>query len=132
MRETVCCLRQTIIKLILLKLLTPPPDIKMTCLILIILISTKGLIYPTEFQFNKANSSDTESPVLDLNQSIMNGIVSSKIYDKGDDLILKCKNFQFLDGDVPCFPFYAVYISQLIRFARVCPKMLTSTVESYF
>ena len=27
MRETSCCLRQTIVKLILLKLLTPPPDI---------------------------------------------------------------------------------------------------------
>ena len=27
MRETLCCLCQTIIKLILLKLLTPPPDI---------------------------------------------------------------------------------------------------------
>ena len=32
MRETLCCLCQIIIKLILLKLLTPPPDIKMTYL----------------------------------------------------------------------------------------------------
>ena len=29
-------------------------------------------------------------------------------------------NFPFLDGDVPCGPSYGVYISQLIRFARVC------------
>ena len=29
-------------------------------------------------------------------------------------------NFPFLDGDVPCRPSYGVYISQLIRFARVC------------
>ena len=36
-----------------------------------------------------ANSSDTEAPFLDLNFSITNGIVSSKIYDKRDDLILK-------------------------------------------
>ena len=35
-------------------------------------------IYPTELQFNKANSSDTEAPFLDLNLSITNGIVSSK------------------------------------------------------
>ena len=40
-----------------------------------------GQIYPTELQFNKANSSDTEAPFLDLNLSITNGIVSSKIYD---------------------------------------------------
>ena len=29
-------------------------------------------------------------------------------------------NFHFLDGDVPRRPSYGVYISQLIRFARVC------------
>ena len=29
-------------------------------------------------------------------------------------------NFPFLDGDVPRRPSYGVYISQLIRFARVC------------
>ena len=38
MRETSCDLCQTIVKLILLKLLTQPPDIKITYLILIILI----------------------------------------------------------------------------------------------
>ena len=40
-----------------------------------------GQIYPTELQLNKANSSDTEAPFLDLNLSITNGIVSSKIYN---------------------------------------------------
>ena len=29
-------------------------------------------------------------------------------------------NIPFLDGDVPRRPSYGVYISQLIRFARVC------------
>ena len=41
-----------------------------------------GQTYPTELHLNKANSSDTEAPFLDLNLSITNGIVSSKIYDK--------------------------------------------------
>ena len=40
-----------------------------------------GQIYPTELQLSKANSSDTEALFLDLNLSITNGIVSSKIYD---------------------------------------------------
>ena len=44
-----------------------------------------GQIYPTELQLNKANSSDTEAPFLDLNLSITNGIVFPKIYDKRDD-----------------------------------------------
>ena len=46
-------------------------------------------IYPTDLQLNKANSSDTEVPFLDLDLSITKGIVSSKIYDKWDDFILK-------------------------------------------
>ena len=48
-----------------------------------------GQIYPTQLQLNKANSSDTEAPFLNLNLSITNGIVSSSIYDKGMILILK-------------------------------------------
>ena len=38
-------------------------------------------------------------------------------------LILKKVNFPFLDGDVPRSPSYGVYISQLIRFARVCSNV---------
>ena len=44
-----------------------------------------GQIYPTELQLNKTNSANTEAPFLDLDLSIMNSIVSSKIYDKRDD-----------------------------------------------
>ena len=42
-------------------------------------------IYPSELQLNKANTSDTEAPFLDLHLSISNGFVSSKINDKRDD-----------------------------------------------
>ena len=42
-------------------------------------------IYPPELQLNKANTSDTEAPFLDLHLCISNGFVSSKIYDKRDD-----------------------------------------------
>ena len=80
-------------------------------------------ICPTELQLNKANSSDTEASFLDLNLSITNGIVSSNIYDKRDDLNFEIVNFSFLDGDVPRSPSYGVYISQLIRFARVCSNV---------
>ena len=62
-------------------------------------------------------------PPLDLNLSIINGIVSSKHYDKWDDFNFEIVKFQFLDGDVPCSPSYGVYISQLIRFARVCSNI---------
>ena len=70
-------------------------------------------------QLNKANTSDTEAPFLDLHLSISNGFVSSKIFDKRDDFDFDIVNFPFLDGDVPRSTSYGVYISQLIRFARV-------------
>ena len=78
-----------------------------------------GQIYPTKLQLNKANSCDTEVPFLDLNLSITNGIVSYK----RDDFNFEIVNFPFLDGDVPRSPSYGVYISQLIRFARVCSNV---------
>ena len=82
-----------------------------------------GQIYPTELQLNKANSSDTEAPFLDLDLSITNCIVSSTFFDKRDDFNFEIVNFPFLDGDVPRSPSYGVYISQLIRFARVCSNV---------
>ena len=63
-------------------------------------------IYPSELQLNKANSSDTKAPFLELHLTISDGFVSSKIYDKRDDF------------DFDIVP-YGVYISELIRFARV-------------
>ena len=61
-------------------------------------------IYPPELHLDKANTS---------------GFVSSKIFDKRDDFDFDIVNFPFLDGDVPRSTSYGVYISQLIRFARV-------------
>ena len=75
--------------------------------------------HPAELQLNKANSSDTEAAFLDLHLSIVDGFVSCKIYNKRDDFDFEIVNFPFLDGDVLRAASYGVYISQLIRFARV-------------
>ena len=64
-------------------------------------------IYPLE-QLNKANSSDTEAPFLDLHLIILDGFVSAKIYDKRDDFDLEIVHFLFLDGDVPRARYYGV------------------------
>ena len=59
-------------------------------------------IYPPELQLNKANNTDTETPVLNLHLSIANGFVFfNKIYDKRDDFDFDIVNVPFLDGDVP-------------------------------
>ena len=58
-------------------------------------------IYPSELQLNKANSSETKAPFLDLHLSILDGYISCKIYDKRDEFDLEMVNFPYLDGDVP-------------------------------
>ena len=83
----------------------------MTYWILIIPILTASSI--------KFNSSDTETPFLDLYLTISDGFVSSKIYDQRDDFGFDIVNFPFLDGDIPRGTSYGVYISRLIRFSSV-------------
>ena len=83
-----------------------------------------GQIYPTELQLDMAISSDTETPFLDLNLSITDGTVSSKIYDKRDDFNFEIVNIPFLDGYVSRSPSYGVYICQLLL-------VITSTTETY-
>ena len=76
-------------------------------------------INPSELQLNEANVSDAEASFLDLHLSISDGFVKIKIYEKRDDFNFDIVNFPFLDGDDPRSASYGVYISQLIRFARV-------------
>ena len=83
-------------------------------------------IYPKELRLNKTNESDFSAPFLDLDLSMNNGIISSKIYDKRGDFDFAIVNYPHLDGDIPRATSYGVYISQLIRFARVC-----SSVEDF-
>ena len=45
--------------------------------------------------------------------------MSTKIYDKRDDFDFRIVNIPILVWDVPRSTSYAVYISQLIRFARL-------------
>ena len=71
---------------------------------------------------------DTEAAFLDLNLSIHNDIVSTKIYDKRDDFNFNIVNFPFLDGDVPQRPSYGVYISQLFALPEHLRMLLTSII----
>lgn len=52
--------------------------------------------------------------------NIVDETLQTKIYDKRDDFSFPIVNFPFLEGDVPLAPSYGVYISQLVRYARIC------------
>ena len=66
--------------------------------------------------------------LLFLHLSISNEIVSTKIYDKRDDIDFEIVSFPFVDGDVPRSTSYGVYISQLIRFARASINFIDDTM----
>ena len=76
-------------------------------------------IYPSELQLNEATLSETKASFLDLHLSILDGFVKTKIYNKRDDFDFDIPNFPFLHGFVLCSTSCGVYISPLIRFARV-------------
>ena len=67
-------------------------------------------IYPAVLQLDKANISDTEVSFVDLHLSILDGFVSSKIYNKRNDFEFDIVNFPFLDGDDPV-PLLMVFTS---------------------
>ena len=91
-----------------------------------------GQIYPTELQLNKANSSATEALILDLDLSITNGIVSSKICDKPDYFNFEIVNFPFL-MEMFLAPLPMVYIFHNLFVLRECVLMsMTTTTENYF
>ena len=121
-----------IIKPISLRHLTRPLDIYTISLTMVnpYFEGMVNQIYPPELKLNKANTLDTEAPFLDLHLFISNGFGSFKIYDKRDDFDFDIVNFPFLDGDVPRRPSYGVYISQLIRFARVCSNVEDSNARN--
>ena len=47
----------------------------------------------------------------------------TKIYDKRDDFDFDIMDFPHLDGDIPKWPAFGAYTSQLIRYARAWIKV---------
>ena len=79
-------------------------------------------IYPSELEHKDTSTSSTEVWYLDTN--IKTGNVTTpfriSIYDKRDDFAFRIVNFPHMDSNIPANPAYSVYISQLVRYARIC------------
>ena len=46
--------------------------------------------------------------------------IRTSFYDKREDFNFKVVNFPYLDSKTPKNPAYGIYISQLVRYARIC------------
>ena len=75
-------------------------------------------IYHSQLQFNKANFLNG-SPVFGYAFVYFKWVIPCKIYDKRNDFDFEIVNFPYFDEDFPSRASCGVYISQLIRFARV-------------
>ena len=81
-------------------------------------------IYPSELELKETTISDSEVSYLDLHLSLLDGNVTSKLYDKRDDFDFEIINFPYLISNIPATPAYGVYTSQLIRYQRACVSYL--------
>ena len=88
-------------------------------------------IYPREIRFNKANTSDKESSLLDWHIKVIGNNIHTSVYDKREDFGFPIVNFPWLSGDVPRLLSYGIYISQLVRFARWCTNVLISILNIF-
>ena len=78
------------------------------------------LIYPPELEVKETTDTASSASFLDLYLEFDDsGQISTKIYDKRDDFNFKIINFPNMCSNIPASPAYGVYISQLIRYARV-------------
>ena len=78
-------------------------------------------IYPKELEIKDTTDTVKSASYLDLHLEIDGkGKLLTKLYDKRDVFSFKIVNFPFICGNIPSAPAYGVFISQLIRYARVC------------
>ena len=57
---------------------------------------------------------------LDIGITLTNGHFCTTVFDKRDNFDFHIVNFPFMSSNIPSGPSYGVYISQLIRIARIC------------
>ena len=78
-------------------------------------------IYPSELELKDTSTSSTEVCYLDTNiKTGENTPFRISIYDKREDFAFRIVNFPHMDSNIPANPAYGVYISQLVRYARIC------------
>ena len=80
----------------------------------------KERIFPKELVLNQENKEDNRATFLDLEAHIKDGKFCTKTYDKREALNFEIVNYPDLSGNIPERPAYGIYISQVIRYAKIC------------
>ena len=78
-------------------------------------------IYLIELEMKDTIDTDSSALYLDLHLEFdIEGRLRAKLYYKRDDFNFLIVNFPFICSNIPAAPAYGVYISQLVRYFRVC------------
>ena len=83
-------------------------------------MSYMNKIYPKELILNLENKDDQQATFLDLDIKISENCLQVKTYDKRDDFKFEIISYPDLSGNIPAQPAYGVFISQIIRYSRIC------------
>ena len=76
--------------------------------------------YPYELEIKETTETAASSSYLDCYLYIDNGKLTTRLYDKWDNFNFPVVNILFLSSNIPSAPAYAVYVSQVIHYARAC------------
>ena len=73
---------------------------------------------------NNKSTTPSETSYLDttINIGEGNGTARISVYDKREGFNFKIVNFPYLNSNIPRNPAYGVYISQLVRYGRICSR----------
>ena len=85
---------------------------------------SRSHIYPPELGLKKTTEDALRLSYLDICISIFNGKYVTEVYDKRDSFSFDIVNFPHMSSNVPVKPAYGVYVSQLVRMARICDNYL--------
>ena len=82
----------------------------------------KADIYPRELELLSQNPDTQKGNMLDVSIEVLDRKFFTKTYDKRDDYSFEIINYPDLSGNIPQGAAYGVYISQVLRYARVCSE----------
>ena len=77
-------------------------------------------IYPRDLEIKLESNDSKKLSYLDLLIESQNSRLIFSVYDKRDDFNFEIVNYPYLDSCIPKKSALGVYISQLIRYARIC------------
>ena len=81
------------------------------------------VIYSNELEIKDTTDAPKWVNYLDLHLEFDgDGKLFTQLYDRRDDFDFPIVNFPYLSTNIPEFPAYGIFISQLIRYARVSSK----------